>query len=104
VEFAVKLPGQGEDNKEVVWIPIDAKFPREDYERLIEAQEQANRDDIEAAGKALEETVLCCAQKISEKYLAPPNTTDFGILFLPVEGLFAETIRRTALIDNIQQN
>lgn len=104
VEFAVKLPGQGDDKNEVVWLPIDAKFPREDYERLIDAQQRADKDDIEAAGKALEKTVLSCAQKISEKYLAPPNTTDFGILFLPVEGLFAETIRRTALIDSIQQN
>lgn len=104
VEFAVKLPGQGENKDEVVWLPIDAKFPREDYERLIDAQQRADKEDMEAAGKALEKTVLSCAEKISEKYLAPPKTTDFGILFLPVEGLFAETIRRTALIEKIQQN
>jgi len=104
VEFAVKLPGQGEDKSQVLWLPIDAKFPREDYERLIEAQQHSDKDEIEGAGKALENRVLSCAHDISEKYLAPPNTTDFGILFLPVEGLFAETIRRTALIDNLQQN
>jgi DNA recombination protein RmuC len=104
VEFAVKLPGQGADKGEVVWLPIDAKFPREDYERLIDAQQRADRDEMDAAGKALENRVLSCARDISEKYLAPPKTTDFGVLFLPVEGLFAETIRRTALIDNIQQN
>lgn len=104
VEFAVKLPGQGDDKNEVVWLPIDSKFPREDYERLIDAQQRANKEEIEEAGKALEKTVLSCAKTISEKYLAPPNTTDFGILFLPVEGLFAETIRRTSLIDSIQQN
>lgn len=103
VEFAVKLPGQGDGKNEVVWLPIDAKYPREDYERLIDAQTRAAKEEIEAAGKALEKTVLSCAQKIAEKYLAPPKTTDFGILFLPVEGLFAETIRRTALIDCIQQ-
>jgi DNA recombination protein RmuC len=103
VEFAVKLPGHGEDKNEVVWLPIDSKFPREDYERLIDAQQRADKEEIDAAGKALEKTVLSCAQTISEKYLAPPNTTDFGILFLPVEGLFAETIRRTVLIDCIQQ-
>lgn len=104
MEFAVKLPGQGADKGEVVWLPIDAKFPREDYERLIDAQQRADKDEMDAAGKALENRVLSCARDISEKYLAPPKTTDFGVLFLPVEGLFAETIRRTALIDNIQQN
>jgi DNA recombination protein RmuC len=104
VEFAVKLPGQGTDKSEIVWLPIDSKFPVEDYQRLVAAQECADKEQIEAAGKALESRVRSCARDISEKYLAPPNTTDFGILFLPVEGLFAETIRRTGLIDSIQQN
>jgi DNA recombination protein RmuC len=102
VEFAVKLPGQGVDKSEIVWLPIDAKFPSEDYRRLSEAQERADLEAIDAAGKALENRVRSCARDISEKYLAPPNTTDFGILYLPTEGLFAETIRRTELIESIQ--
>jgi DNA recombination protein RmuC len=104
VEFAVKLPGQGAEKSEVVWLPIDAKFPVEDYQRLIEAQERADLEGIEAAGKELENRVRSCARDICEKYLAPPNTTDFGILYLPIEGLFAETIRRTGLIEGIQRN
>ena len=101
VEFAVKLPGQGAEKSEIVWLPIDAKFPVEDYQRLMEAQERADLEGIEAAGKELEGRVRSCARDISEKYLAPPNTTDFGILYLPIEGLFAETIRRTGLIESI---
>jgi len=104
VEFAVKLPGRGTEKSEIVWLPIDAKFPVEDYQRLIEAQERADLEGIEAAGKQLENRVRGCARDICEKYLAPPNTTDFGILYLPIEGLFAETIRRTGLIEGIQRN
>jgi DNA recombination protein RmuC len=104
VEYAVKLPGQGLDKSEIVWLPIDAKFPIEDYQRLIEAQECADLEGIETAGKELENRVRSCARDICEKYLAPPNTTDFGILYLPIEGLFAETIRRTGLIEGIQRN
>ena len=104
VEFAIKLPGQGAERGEIVWLPIDAKFPIEDYQRLIEAQERADIEGIEAAGKELENRVRGCARDICEKYLAPPNTTDFGILYLPIEGLFAETIRRTGLIEGIQRN
>jgi DNA recombination protein RmuC len=104
VEFAVRLPGQGMEKSEIVWLPIDAKFPVEDYQRLMEAQERADLDGIEAAGKELENRVRSCARDICEKYLAPPNTTDFGILYLPIEGLFAETIRRTGLIEGIQRN
>jgi DNA recombination protein RmuC len=104
VEFAIKLPGQGIDKSEIVWLPIDAKFPVEDYQRLIEAQERADIEGIETAGKELENRVRGCARDICEKYLAPPNTTDFGILYLPIEGLFAETIRRTGLIEGIQRN
>ncbi len=103
VEFAVKLPGQGADRDETVWLPIDAKFPVEDYQRLADAQERADIDAMEIAGKQLENRVKSCAREISEKYLNPPKTTDFGILFLPIEGLFAEVIRRTGLIEAIQR-
>ena len=99
VEFAIKLPGQTED----VWLPIDAKFPVEDYHRLLEAQERADLSDVETAGRHLESRVKGCAKGISEKHLNPPKTTDFGILFLPVEGLYAEVIRRTGLIEFIQR-
>ena len=103
VEFAIKLPGQGVDKEEPVWLPIDAKFPVEDYQRLIEAQEKADVEGVEGAGKQLENRVKACAWDISEKYLNPPKTTDFGILFLPIEGLFAEVIRRTGLTEVIQR-
>ena len=103
VEFAIKLPGQGTDKDETVWLPIDAKFPVEDYQRLIEAQERADVEGVEAAGKQLENRVKACAGDICEKYLNPPKTTDFGILFLPIEGLFAEVIRRTGLTEAIQR-
>jgi len=103
VEFAIKLPGQGADGDESVWLPIDAKFPIEDYQRLIEAQERAESEGVESAGKQLENRVKACAGDICGKYLNPPKTTDFGILFLPIEGLFAEVIRRTGLTDAIQR-
>jgi DNA recombination protein RmuC len=103
VEFAVKLPGQGSDKDETVWLPIDAKFPVEDYQRLIEAQEKADVEGVEASGKQLEARVRACAGDICEKYLNPPKTTDFGILFLPIEGLFAEVIRRIGLTEVIQR-
>lgn len=103
VEFAIKLPGQGANNDETVWLPIDAKFPVEDYQRLIEAQEGADVEGVEMAGKQLENRVKTCARDISEKYLNPPKTTDFGILFLPIESLFAEVIRRTGLPEVIQR-
>lgn len=103
VEFAIKLPGRSEDKDEVVWLPIDAKFPIEDYLRLTEAQENVDLEAIDAAAKQLENRVKACAQDISRKYLDPPNTTDFGILFLPTEGLFAEVARRTGLAEFIQR-
>ena len=102
VEFAIKLPGQG-TNEETVWLPIDAKFPVEDYQRLMEAQEKADVDGAEAAAKQLENRVKACARDICEKYLNPPRTTDFAIMFLPMEGLFAEVIRRTGLPEVIQR-
>jgi len=93
VEFAIKLPGQSADKDETVWLPIDAKFPVEDYQRLVEAQERADVEGAEVAGKQLENRVKNCAGDICQKYLNPPRTTDFGILFLPIEGLFAEVGR-----------
>lgn len=103
VEFAIKLPGQGMDKDETVWLPIDAKFPVEDYQRLIEAQEKVDVEGVESAGKLLENRVKSCAKDICEKYLSPPKTTDFGIMFLPIEGLFAEVIRRPGLTEFIQR-
>jgi DNA recombination protein RmuC len=103
VEFAIRLPGQGLNTEEVVWLPIDAKFPIEDYLRLLDAQELGDQAGVEAAGRQLENRVKACAGDICRKYLNPPKTTDFAILFLPIEGLFAEVIRRTALTETIQR-
>jgi DNA recombination protein RmuC len=104
VEFAIRLPGQGADKDEAVWLPIDAKFPVEDYQRLIDAQERGDLEGVESAGKQLEIRVKACASDICTKYLNPPKTTDFAILFLPIEGLFAEVIRRTGLTEVIQRD
>jgi len=101
VEFAIKLPGRGENSKPV-WIPIDSKFPKEDYERLLAAQETGDAALAQEAGKGLERSIRLFADDISKKYIAPPHTTDFGIMFLPSEGLFAEVIRRTATMDYLQ--
>lgn len=103
VEYAVRLPGQGSETDQSVWLPIDAKFPVEDYQRLVEAQERADIEGVETAGKQLETRVKACAGDISRKYLNPPKTTDFAILFLPIEGLFAEVIRRTGLTEVLQR-
>jgi DNA recombination protein RmuC len=100
VEFAVRLPGQSGD--EPLWLPIDAKFPKEDYERLIDAQERGDAEAAEAAGKQLESRVKACAQDICDKYIDPPHTTDFALMFLPTEGLYAEVIRRIGLVELIQ--
>src|SRR5262245_3196304 len=100
VEYAVKLPGRDD---EVVWLPLDAKFPLEDYQRLIDAQERADLPAVEAASRQLEATVKAAAATIAEKYLSPPQTTDFAIMFLPTEGLYAEVIRRAGLVDLLQQ-
>jgi len=102
VEFAIKLPGHSDDKTEIVWLPIDAKFPIEDYQRLQDAQEKGDADLAEAAAKQLEIRIKGCAGDICEKYLNPPKTTDFGILFLPTEGLFAEVVRRPGLPDFLQ--
>ena len=100
VEFAVKLPGQGEAP---LWLPIDAKVPREDYERLLDAQERADAPAAEAAGKALEARLRLEAKTIADKYLAPPHTTDFALLFVPTEGLYAECLRRPGLFEALQR-
>jgi len=102
VEFAIKLPGR-DKNDSIVWLPIDAKFPLEDYQKLVEAQEQANPDLVEELGKLLETRIKAEARDIKEKYIDPPHTTDFGILFLPVEGLYAEVLRRPGLCDLLQR-
>ncbi|MBI9070543.1 MAG: DNA recombination protein RmuC [Melioribacteraceae bacterium] len=104
VEFAIKLPGRNEIKDEVVWMPIDAKFPLEDYQRLMEAQEKGDIPAIEEAGKLIERRIKDEAKSISSKYLDPPNTTDFAIMFLPIEGLYAEVLRRVGLADTIQHD
>ena len=103
VEFAIKLPGRGNGNQEVVWLPIDAKFPMEDYQRLLKAQEKADAEESENAARALMTRIRGCARDISHKYLCPPATTDFGIMFLPMEGLYAEVVRRAGLVEEIQR-
>jgi DNA recombination protein RmuC len=87
-----------------VWLPIDAKFPREDYERLLDAQDRADGVAAEVAAKALEVRIRTEAKSIAESYLAPPHTTDFAILFLPTEGLYAEVLRRPGLMDTLQRD
>lgn len=104
VEFAIRLPGGEGDRHETVWLPIDAKFPTEDYQRLTEAQERADPEAAENAAKALANRIKSCAKDIRDKYLAPPQTTDFGIMFLPIEGLYAEVVRRTELIEVLQRD
>lgn len=103
VEFAIKLPGNG-DSSEPVYLPIDAKFPLEDYNRLLDAQEASDTALKEGAVKALETRLKSEAKDIKEKYLDPPNTTDFGIMFLPVEGLYAEALRIPGLSETIQRD
>jgi len=102
VEYAIKLPGR-DGRDEVVWLPIDAKFPQEDYQRLVEAQEQANAELAEEAGRQLENRIKLEARTIKEKYIDPPHTTDFAILFLPVEGLYAEVVRKAGLCELLQR-
>ena len=100
VEFAVRLPGHAEG--EAVWLPIDAKFPVEDYERLIEASDRADPVAVEAALKGLETRIKLEGAKICRKYVNPPSTTDFAVLYLPTEGLYAEVLRRPGLVDHLQ--
>ena len=103
VDFAIKLPGKS-DNGEPLWLPIDAKFPNEDYERLLDAQQRADVLAADLAAKALEARIRLEAKSISEKYVEPPYTTDFAILFLPTEGLYAEVLRRPGLMESLQRD
>jgi DNA recombination protein RmuC len=102
VEFAVRFPGSSDDG--VVWLPIDAKFPREDYERLLDAQERNDAEAARSAGDALERRVREEAKRIRSKYVSPPHTTEFAVLFLPTEGLYAEALRRPGLFEALQRD
>jgi DNA recombination protein RmuC len=102
VEFAIKLPG--DDNGAPVWLPIDAKFPTEDYQRLLAAQDKGDVDAIETAMKNLESQLKRSAKDICQKYINPPKTTDFALMFLPTEGLYAEAIRRVGLVEQVQRD
>ena len=101
VEFAIKLPGNG-TNDSVVWLPIDAKFPKDVYENLLDAYDASDTTLIESSQKALYDAVRRCAKDISEKYIEVPNTTDFAIMFLPFEGIFAEVVRSASFLQEIQ--
>ena len=103
VDYAVRLPGRSDDGAPL-WLPIDAKFPNEDYERLLDAQERADVLGAEVAAKALEQRIRLEAKSIADKYVEPPHTTDFAILFLPSEGLYAEVLRRPGLMDHLQRD
>lgn len=102
VEFAIKLPGRSEDESAFVYLPIDAKFPKDTYENLLAAYESAIPEDIEAATKNLETVIKKMAKDIRDKYLDPPHTTDFAIMFLPFESIYAEVIRRSSLMDQLR--
>ena len=102
VDFAIRLPGKGDGA--VVWLPIDAKFPIEDYQRLIDAQERGEAALVEEASKAIEVRLKAEARSIRDKYVAPPHTTDFALLYLPTEGLYAEALRRPGLADTLQRD
>ena len=103
VDFALRLPGKSEDGTPL-WLPIDAKFPNEDYERLLAAQQQADAAAAEQAARQLEARIRQEAKTIAERYIAPPHTTDFAILFLPTEGLYAEVLRRPGLMTALQRD
>ena len=103
VEFALRLPGQRKDPDQVVWLPIDAKFPQEDYQHLLDAQERADKESVDRYLKQLEMRIKTEAKAIKEKYVEPPRTTDFAILFLPIEGLYAEVLRIPGLCDTLQR-
>lgn len=104
VEFAIKLPGHGKNRKEHIWLPIDSKFPQDDYIRLQEASESGHDEDTKKAIEALIRSIKNSAKDISEKYIFPPHTTDFAILFLPTEGLYAEVLRQPGLMEQMQQS
>jgi DNA recombination protein RmuC len=103
VDFALRLPGRRDDGVPL-WLPIDSKFPREDYERLLDAQERADPIAAEIAARAIEMRLRAEARSIREKYIAAPHTADFGILFVPTEGLYAEALRRPGLVEALQRD
>jgi len=103
VEFAIKLPGRDNNDKQV-WLPVDAKFPKDVYEQLQTAYDNGDIAQIETAQKNLENTIKKMAKDISDKYLDPPHTTDFGIMFLPFEGIYAEVVRKASLLEDLQRN
>ena len=102
VEFAIRLPGPKDDPDTVVWLPIDSKFPQEDYLRLQDAAERGDVEAVQKATDSLARSIRIQAEAISSKYLCPPCTTDFAIMFLPTEGLYAEVLRHPALPDDLQ--
>ncbi len=102
VEIAIRLPGRADDQP--VWLPIDAKFPIEDYQRLLDAHDQSDNTMVEEAAKALEARIRGEAKKIKDKYIEPPHTTDFAVMYLPTEGLYAEVLRRTGLAESLQRD
>ncbi len=104
VEFAVRLPGSSDEPDSCVWMPIDSKFPQEDYLRLVDAADRADAEGVAEASKALVRVVKKSAADIADKYLDPPRTTDFAILFLPTEGLYAEVIRQPGLVEDLQSS
>ena len=99
VDFVIRMPGKTDEE---VWLPVDAKFPVEDYARLVEASEKGDPDGVESASKALAQRVKAEAMSIRDKYIAPPKTTDFAIMYLPTESLYAEVLRREGLVEDIQ--
>src|SRR5690606_15287183 len=103
VEFAIKLPGRDEHNS-TFWLPVDAKFPKDVYEKLLVAHDNGDLKEIETAQKALEMTIKKMAGDIHDKYIDPPDTTDFGIMFLPFEGIYAEVVRKASLLEELQRN
>jgi len=102
VDFAIRLPGRS-DTDSAVWLPIDAKFPREDYERLLDAQDSGDADAVKVSASQLERAIRTQAKSIADKYIVPPHTTDFALLFLPTESLYAEVLRRAGLVDALQR-
>ncbi|HVC19007.1 MAG TPA: DNA recombination protein RmuC [Vicinamibacterales bacterium] len=104
VEFAIRMPGRDDAGAGPVWLPIDAKFPQEDYLRIVEASERGDKDGLEVASRQLETRIRLCAKDICDKYLNPPRTTNFGVLFLPTEGLYAEVLRRPGLVEQLQRD
>lgn len=104
VEYAIKLPGPEDDPEACIWLPIDAKFPQEDYIRLVDASEAGDIEAVNQATAALRASILASAKDIRDKYIDPPNTTDFAIMFLPTEGLYAEVLRQPGMVEQLQRD